>query len=120
MSEVSLELLNKRAAIAAVRQEAARLGVDGDVLLDSKRLYDQVAALDPDEPGFAGRVREMVGSAAGRVGGRPAAETHQDRREEPRQWTEADVDRATPAEVAEAQEAGLLIDLGYAPIKRRR
>jgi len=61
MSDVTLELLNRRAALTAVRQEAARIGADGDALLDSKKLYAQVTALDPDEPGFTGRVRELVG-----------------------------------------------------------
>jgi len=37
-----------------------------------------------------------------------------------RQWTEDDVDRATPDEVVAAQEAGLLVDLGFAPSRKRR
>jgi len=121
MNDVTLELLNKRTAITAVRQEAARIGADGDALLDSKKLYAQVTSLDPDEPGFTGRVRELVGEAAGRSGGgRPAAAPPSDKQEGQRQWTEADVERSTPAELAAAQEAGLLIDIGFPPPKRRR
>ena len=36
-----------------------------------------------------------------------------------RQWNMDDVDRASGAEVAKAQEDGLLIDLGFAPKKKR-
>jgi hypothetical protein len=68
MTDVSLEILNRRTAIVAVHAEATRAGLDGDKLLDSKTFHDQVAALDPDEPGFHTRVREMVASAAGPPG----------------------------------------------------
>lgn len=120
MSDVTLELLNRRAALAAVRQEAARIGADGDALLDSKKLYGQVTALDPDEPGFTGRVRELVGEAAGRSGGRPAASPPPDKQDGPSQWTDADIDASSPAELQAAMEAGLLVDLGFPPSKRGR
>jgi hypothetical protein len=129
MSEVTIELLNRRTAIAAVRQEAARLGVDGETLLDSKQLHGRLSGLDPDEPGFTGRIREIVTEAAARLGGAPVPGPHQDRRqspqqqaaaqEQPRQWTIDDVKRSTPAECAAALEAGLLLDLGAAPTRRR-
>lgn len=37
-----------------------------------------------------------------------------------RQWTDEDVDRATPAEVDAAVEAGLLTGMGYYPRRKRR
>jgi hypothetical protein len=121
MSDVTLALLNKRTAIMAARQEAARLGVDSDGLLDSKRLHEQLAALDPDEPGFTGRVRELVGEAAGRLGGGgPAASPGQDEQQRPRQWTLDDVKAASNDELLAAVDAGLLTGLGVGPAKRRR
>jgi hypothetical protein len=126
MSDVTLETLNRRTAIAAVRQEAARIGADGEALLDSKRLYDQVTSLDPEDAGFVGRVREIVGEAAGRTGRQPEAEqrrdgaARQDKQERPPQWTIDDVRRSTPSQCAAALEAGLLVDLGAPPTRRRR
>ena len=126
MSDVTLETLNRRTAVAAVRQEAARIGADGEALLNSKRLYDQVTGLDPDDAGFVGRVREIVGEAAGRMGRQPEAEQRhdsaagQDKQESPRQWTIDDVRRSSPSQCAAAMEAGLLVDLGVPPARRRR
>ena len=124
MSDISLETINKRTAIAAFRQETARLGVDGDTLLDSRSLFDQVTALDPDEPGFAGRVREIAGEAAGRPGGARPAASPQQQNQAPRQWTIEDVQRLPKTreggkQLEDAIEAGLLTDLGYSPTRRR-
>ena len=121
MTDVSLETLNRRTAIAALHAEAARAGLDGDLLLDSRAFHDRVAALDPDEPGFRARVREMVASAAGTARApAPDAAPAQDATAAPRQWTIEDVNRSTPAETTEAINAGLLRDLGYSPPRRRR
>jgi hypothetical protein len=120
MSDVSLEVLNRRAVVAAVHAEASRIGADADALLDSKTFYDKVTALDPDSPGYGKRVQEMVASAAANAlaaaqpaPAKPAAP------EGPRQWSMEDVDRSTPAELTKAMNAGLLRDLGYAPRRRR-
>lgn len=120
MSDVTLETLNRRTAVAAVRQEAARIGVDAEVLLDSQRFYSQLGGLDPDAPGFTTRIGEMVSSAAGRTAAAAAPMRQETQAEDPRQWTIEDVRRSTPAETAAAVEAGLLVDLGFAPAKRRR
>jgi hypothetical protein len=121
VSDVTVELLNRRTAIAAVRQEAARIGVDSEGLLDSQRLHQQLAGLDPDEPGFTGRIRELVGEAAGRLGGdRPAAEPDQEMQQGPRQWTLEDVKSASGDELLTAMNAGRLTSLGIGPEKRRR
>jgi hypothetical protein len=122
MSDVTLETLNRRTAVAAVRQEAARIGVDADVLLDSQRFYNQLGGLDPDAPGFAAQIRDMVTTATGRTAtaataGAPVRQETQT--QQPRQWTIEDVRRSSPAECAAALEAGLLVDLGAAPTRRR-
>ncbi|HEV3381664.1 MAG TPA: hypothetical protein VG142_11870 [Trebonia sp.] len=118
MSDVSLEVLNRRTAIAAVHAEASRIGVDGEQLLDSSAFYNQVASLDPDAPGFRTQVREMVSAAAGTVPS--GTQTPQPDPGQPRHWTLDDVRNATPAETVAAGEAGLLRDLGYAPRRKRR
>ena len=122
MTDITLETLNRRTAIATVHAEAARVGLDGDLLLDSKTFHDRVTALDPDEPGFRAQVREMVASAAG-TAQQPTpdpAAAHPAASSEPRQWTIEDVKKSTPTETIAAINAGLLRDLGYAPPRRRR
>ena len=124
MTSVDLETLNRRTAISAARQEAARIGADGDVLLDSKQLYDRVTGLNPDEPGFLSRVRDLVGEAAGRRAGQPSAASPQKQPERPRQWTLGDVNklprtREGAAKMQAAIDDGLLADLGYPPFKHR-
>ena len=107
MTDVSLEVLNRRTAVAAVHAEAARIGADGEALLDSQEFFKQATSLDPDAPDYRKQVRDLVASKA------PAAQP-------PRQWTLADVEKSSPAELAEAMNAGLLSDLGYAPPRRKR
>ena len=121
MTDVSLEVLNRRTAMAAVQTAAASIGIDADALLDSKTFYDQVTSLDPDSPGFRRQVQEMVAAAAPQptpalqpATEEPAAPTG------PQQWTMSDVDHSTPAELTAAMNAGLLRDLGYAPRRNRR
>jgi hypothetical protein len=120
MTDVSLEVLNKRTAVAAVHAEAARIGADGDALLDSATFFDRVTSLDPDSPGYRKQVQGMVAAAAGQATApaqaapaRPAAPAG------PRQWTMEDVDRSTAGELAKAMNEGLLRDLGCAPPRRR-
>ena len=121
MTDVSLEVLNRRTAVAAVHAEATRIGADADALLDSKTFYDHVTCLDPDSPGYRRQVQEMVAGAAGRA--EPAQQTSAPQQPAaqagPRQWTMDDVDKATPTELVAAMEAGNLRDLGYAPRKKR-
>jgi hypothetical protein len=121
MTDVSLEVLNRRTSISAVHAQAARVGADADTLLDSKAFYDRVTSLDPDSPGYRRQLQEMVTAAAGQPPvaaqagpAEPAAPAG------PRQWTMDDVDKSTPKELTAAMEAGLLRDLGYAPPKKRR
>ena len=122
MTNVSLEVLNRRTAVAAVNTAAASIGIDADALLDSKTFYDRVTSLDPDSPGFRKDVQELVAGAAphsspakqGPAPEQPPAPTG------PQQWTMSDVDNSTPAELTAAMNAGLLRDLGYAPPRNRR
>jgi hypothetical protein len=122
MTDVSLEVLNRRAAVAAVHTEAARMGADADALLDSKAFYDQVTSLDPDSSGYRRQVQEMVAAAAGRSAPAPQAAAPQQPAAQagPRQWTMDDVDKSTPTELVAAMEAGHLRALGYAPRTKRR
>jgi hypothetical protein len=120
MTEVSLEVLNRRAAVDAVRAEAARIGADGDALLDSQNFYQRVTSLDPDASGYSAKVRELVAAAAPPTVARQRAAPPPPAATGPLQWTPADVDRASPSEVQDAIEAGLLADLGVAPRRKRR
>jgi hypothetical protein len=121
MTDVSLEVLNRRTAVAAVHAEATRIGADPDALLDSKTFYDRVTSLDPDSPGYRRQVQEMVAGAAGRAAPAQQASTPQQPAAQagPRQWTMDDVDKAKPTELVAAMEAGHLRDLGYAPRSKR-
>jgi hypothetical protein len=129
--QLSLSVLNRRAAIAAVCAEAGRAGLDAEQLLDSQALYSQVTALDPDDVAFPRRVAELVrdhATARGPVGGGPVQAAGQSgsaapaagQDTGPRQWTLDDVEASTPQQCAAAAEQGLLRDLGYAPSRRRR
>lgn len=120
MTDVSLETLNRRTAVAAVQAEAARVGVDGDVLLDRKSFYDSVTALDPDAPGFRAQVRQMVAGATSSVQQNAPVAPRVASGGAPRQWTMQDVEKATPAETTAAINAGLLRDLGYGPRQQGR
>jgi hypothetical protein len=122
----------------AVLQAAQRHGADGLALLDSRTFLGSVAGLDPAADDFAEKLGEAIGKAveqvpryklepaappppapptppksggAGDFAGTPGGN---------RQWTTEDVERASPQEVVQAQEQGLLIDLGFGPKKPRR
>jgi len=132
MTDLSLETLNRRVAVAAVRQECGKRGVDPEALLDSQRFYSQLGGLDPDEPGFTARIREMVGAAAGQVPAagqarQPAAAgtarsggEHNGAAGGNRQWTLDDVKAASSDDLLAALDAGHLTGLGIGPAKRRR
>lgn len=121
MTDISLEVLNKRTVIAAVHAEADRIGADADTLLDSISFYDQVTALDPDSQGYRAQVQKLVAAAAEKAqAAAQAAPAQPTAPAEPRQWTLEDVERSTPAELEKAMNAGLLRDMGVGPVRRRR
>jgi hypothetical protein len=72
-----------RTAVAAVHAEVARIGADGEALLDSQEFFKQATSLDPDAPDYRRQVRELVAS-------------HTSAAQPPQQWTLADVDKSTP------------------------
>ena len=107
---------------AAVLRHAGRHGGNGAQLADSKTFMAKVAGLDPASDSFGDDLGDAIRGAVDssprfRAAGpaAPAARPAGDREDtaaETRQWTIADVDAATPAQVAAALEAGLLADLG--------
>ena len=109
------------AAELAVHAAAAANGANAAELCDSESFMRRVEALDPAQSGFvtrvAGEVRATV-AAEPRFRAQPAPGASA---APPRQWTEADLDGATPQEVAAAGEAGLLVqNFHYGPSRKRR
>lgn len=105
----------------AVLRAAGRLGADGDQLLDSRAFLAAIGDLDPADTAAIGEaITEAVKTnpryAAGAATGAPATPTRQasgttDFNGSPggqRQWTEADVVRATTAQLEKATADGLL------------
>jgi len=113
-----------------VAAEAQRAGIDPAGLLDSRKFQQRLAelSLDPDGALFGSQVRELVASARTSVPALqrsapvpssaplapPAAP------QEPAQWGQEQLDRASPAEVLAAAEAGLLRDYAGMGTRRRR
>lgn len=123
----------------AVFRAAAAAQVDGNALLDSRSFVSALDGLDPSAPEFGQQVKDAITAAAeanprykleppapatpappappsvpksGAEFGAPP--------QGPRQWTEEDVMNATPAEVQEAINKGLLQNLGFGPKRRSR
>lgn len=113
----------------AVLRAAGRLGADGDALLDSRAFLAAIGDLDPADAtaigeAIAAAVKANPRYAAGATGtgtgdGIPAAPVPPARQASGttdfngapggnRQWTEADVARATPAQLRKATTDGLL------------
>lgn len=120
----------------AVFRAASSAGADGNALLDSRSFVATLAGLDPAAGDFAERVKDAIAAAVGndaryKIPAPPAPPVKQpptpprsggEFNGAPggnRQWTLEDVDRASAAEVVEAQDAGLLVDLGYNPRRKR-
>ena len=120
-------LVRHQAVEAAVRRVAPTLGADADQLMDSRAFVATASVLDPHAPDFASQVVAAVQQAAetdprfraaqARTAARqPAVPTGE------RQWTDADVERASLAELQAAIDKGLLSDMkvGNSPRRRRR
>lgn len=123
----------------AVFRAASAAQVDGNALLDSRSFVSALDGLDPSAPDFGQRVSEAITAAAeanaryrieppapamppppspptvpksgGEFGAPPQG---------PRQWTDADVAAATPAQVQKAINDGLLVNLGFGPKRGSR
>jgi len=106
------------AAELAVHAAASACGANADGLCDSDAFMRQVEALQPEQPGYVSRVTEAVRAAVTEDPVRYQVATQE--QQPPRQWTQADVDAATPGEVGEAMRAGLLREHLHVPPPRIR
>jgi hypothetical protein len=122
----------------AVLTQAPSQEANGLLLMDSLSFLRKLDGLDPAAEDFSEKVGDAIKAAAeanpqyklnppkpagdqkpppsparsgGEFNGAPGGN---------RQWTVEDVDRASPSEVAKAQEDGLLVNLGFNPRKSRR
>ena len=131
---------------ARIRDSEVRLAVltqapgheaNGLLLMDSLSFLRKLDGLDPSAEDFAERLGEQIRAAAeGNPQYKLAAPAPEPPKPPPavarsggefngapggnRQWTLEDVQRASASEVTDAQEQGLLIDLGFSPRKKVR
>ena len=132
----------KRAQQAAVElavlRAAATQQVDGNALLDSRQFVSALDGLDPTSADFSQKVSETIATAVERNPGYkptvappppapPAPPTVPKSGAEfgappagPRQWTETDVDNASPKQLQKAINDGLLETLGFGPRRASR
>lgn len=104
-----------KAVELAVYRAAAKAGVDGDALLDSRSFLDSLASLNPADGGFTQAVEDAIKGSGDRFKTQPpkAAPTKSggDFNGAPnakRQLTEADVARMSPDEIDRALAEGQL------------
>lgn len=114
-----------RAVELAVLRAAGRNGADGDALLDSRQFLQSLDGVDPNDataitdavkaavtanPRYAAPGADTAGQGSSTQQQRQASSTTEFNGAPggQRQWTEADVDRATPAELRKATKDGLL------------
>lgn len=132
----------KQAAVElAVYRAAAAAGANADLLLDSRAFMAKTGGLDPASADFAEQVKQFATDA---VTANPTLAVVPPKNDEPpadpppapqlpassggsfgtpsasRQWTDADVERATPQELEKAIEQGLLAHMGIAPPRKGR
>lgn len=117
-----------RAVELAVLRAAGRAKADGDALLDSRQFLSSLDGVDPtDATAIADAVKAAVTAnpryALGTDTASRGANTSQQQRQASstgefngapggqRQWTDADVDRASPAQLLKAIEDGLTANL---------
>lgn len=138
-AEAAQQRARQAAVELAVFRAATAQQVDASALLDSRTFAATLDSLDPAAPDFTERVTEAISTAAqanprlqptpatppsppapeppsvpksgGEFGAPPAG---------PRQWTEDDVAHATPAQLQDAINKGLLEQLGFGPRRAAR
>jgi hypothetical protein len=109
---------------------------DADVLLDSASFLRRVEGLDPDGADFATQVRDLIAEAVEttprykRTPPAPSTPTPAVPKSGgefsggqgggARQWTDDDVARATPDQLQDAINAGLLTHMGVGPARKTR
>jgi hypothetical protein len=110
-----------------IRRAADALGVNPRTLVDSRMVQSAISAVNLDEApdldaAIADAIKPVIYGAPQLFGIAPQAPptAAEPALEGPQQWTQDDVDRASPSEVQDAIQAGLLIDLGVGPRRQRR
>jgi hypothetical protein len=139
-SDASAARAREAAVELAVFRAAAHAQVNGNALLDSRSFVATLTGLDPAADDFAQRVNDAITAAveanpgwkvaapAAPVPVPPAAPAVPKSGtgpvtgvpDGPRQWTEADVQSASPSEVQAAMDAGLLQNLGFGTARKNR
>jgi hypothetical protein len=139
-SDASAARAREAAVELAVFRAAAAAQVNGNALLDSRSFAATLSGLDPAASDFAERVSSAITAAveanpgwktAAPVPAVPAPPAPPAVPKSgtgpvtavpdgPRQWTQADVDRASPTEVQKAMDDGLLQGLGFGTARKRR
>lgn len=139
-AEVSAREAAEGRAQEAVRQAqreralmltAGQHDANAAALLDSRSFMETIGRLDPAADDFREQLGEAVKAAVESNSAYKAAQ----RRTQPaqkssggefnanpggdRQWTDEDVEKASPAEMSSAMEKGLLRDLGFGPSRKR-
>lgn len=125
----------QRAAELAVYRAAAAAGTDADALLDSRSFMSQVDDLDPSSADYSARVAEAAQAwAEAHPSGKPEP-ARRDKQTSPpaprsgadfgaptqsRQWTQAQLEAASPEALEKAMAEGLLTDLGIGKTKPGR
>lgn len=132
MADDLMDVFDRRHRLAAVRATAATAGLSDqqvEHMLDSDQFHKSLHKIDVEAPDFGRQVSNLVrGSASSTPSQSPATQAsgaQEPAGSAPRQWTQADLDALPPGRAGdkalnEAIEAGLLVDMGYGPKRRRR
>jgi hypothetical protein len=125
--EAAQRTARQKAIELAVYRSAAAAGADPDALLDSRSFTDRTVELDPDSADFTAQIASLISEvASSQPRYQAAAQTTAQTRpptqtsganfaaapQVARQWTDADVAKASPAQLSKAAKDGLLVDLG--------
>lgn len=140
LAEANATRARETAVELAVFRAASHAGANGNALLDSRAFVATLAGLDPAADDFNQRVGDAITAAteanpgwklAASVPAAPAPPappavpksstgTVTGVPDGPRQLTEADVARMSPADVQKAMDAGLLQNLGFGTARKHR
>jgi hypothetical protein len=140
LAEANAQRARETAVELAVFRTATAAQVNGNALLDSRAFVATLDGLDPSAADFAQRVNDAITAAveanpswklAAPAPAAPAAPAPPavprsgtgpvtGVPDGPRQWTEADVERASPAQVQKAMDDGLLLNLGFGTARKNR
>jgi hypothetical protein len=125
----------QRTSELAVYRAAAAAGADADALLDSRSFMAQVDELDPSSGDYSARVAEAAKAWADAHPKPQAEPARDDSKPRPpasrsgadfgapapsRQWTQAQLEAASPEALEKAMAEGLLTDLGIGKTKPGR